>query len=375
MATKTVNWMWIGNDDQYNSTPQTNMTDAELAKLIGVSATGSKQIKPVKVTGELNQSNFQDTFNPNGGGGTNMSYTDPVGNVPVTNVKITAFLDVDYKITLGDGSTTTQKGVFIQMSNGDMFFRPNAYYVNEWDNITVIQKVEIVSVARFADSSAVNPNVSFKPTIFDVEIVCFVAGTMIATPEGPRAVETLRAGDLVLTADHGPRPLAWVGSRSLDTRHQENLRPIRIRAGALGQGLPEADLRVSPQHRILVRSNIARTMFGTDEVLVAAKHLTGLPGIEIEPGDASVGYVHLLFDRHELVFANGAVSESLFTGPQALKMVSAQARDEILALFPELAQTGAEIERAVPARLLVKGSEGRKLAERHQRNGKPVLHA
>ncbi|MBA4491272.1 Hint domain-containing protein [Paracoccus sp. S1E-3] len=375
MATHTVNWMWIGRDPQYNPTPKDNMTAAEIQKVVGMTATGSSEIEAVKVTGEVLQNAFQTVYNPNVPGGTAMSYTSPEDDTIVTDTRITAFLDVRYEITLGDGSTTTQTGVFIQMANGDMFFRPRSDQVAAWDSIKSIQSIKIVSAAKFADNSAVNKDVSFKPSIFDVDIVCFVAGTMIATPEGPRAVETLRAGDLVLTVDHGARPLHWTGSCNVDTRGQERLRPVRISAGALGTRLPKADLVVSPQHRVFVRSAIARNMFGSDEVLVAAKHLVGLPGIGFEAGESAVTYVHLLFDRHELVFANGAVSESLFTGPQALKMVSAAARREILALFPDLAHIGAGIEGALPARPVVNGKAGRKLADRHQRNDKPLVHA
>lgn len=163
---------------------------------------------------------------------------------------------------------------------------------------------------------------------------------MIDTREGARPIEELRAGDQVLTVDRGAQALRWTGSRSLDLRGNEHLRPVRIAAGALGQGLPLADLVVSRQPRVLVRSAIARRMFGADEVLVAAKHLVSLPGIEVVEDAAQVTYIHLLFDRHELVTSNGAVSESLFTGPEALKGVSEAARAEILGLFPRLAEIG-----------------------------------
>jgi hypothetical protein len=195
-------------------------------------------------------------------------------------------------------------------------------------------------------------------------VPCFVAGTMILTPGGPRPVERIAAGDLVSTLDHGPQPVRWVGLRRLDAADlaaAPRLRPVRIARGALGGGLPLADLWVSPQHRVLVRSRIACRMFGGAGVLVAARQLLGLPGVSVETAPRTVTYVHLLFDRHEVVISNGAATESLFTGPEALKSLSPEAREEILSLFPAPESRDA-------ARRLVPGKAARDLAFRHLRN-------
>src|SRR5690606_24870473 len=116
------------------------------------------------------------------------------------------------------------------------------------------------------------------------------------------------------------------------------LRPIRIRAGALGNGTPSSDLVLSPQHRVLVRSRIAQKMFGATEVLVAARQLLLLDGIDIATDLTEVEYFHMLFDRHEVVISNGALTESLYTGAQALQAVGKAARDEIFTLFPQLGE-------------------------------------
>ena len=197
---------------------------------------------------------------------------------------------------------------------------------------------------------------------------CFAAGTMIETDRGAVAVEALAEGDLVVTRDNGLQPIRWIGSRSLSARElagNEKLRPIRIRAGALGHGVPAADLLVSPQHRVLVRSKIAQKMFGTDEVLVAAKQLCQIDGIDVAHDLAAVVYYHLLFDRHEVVISNGAETESLFTGPEALRSIGPAALAEILTLFPELADRDY---RPAAARTLASGRLGRKLAVRHGQN-------
>ena len=150
----------------------------------------------------------------------------------------------------------------------------------------------------------------------------------------------LTQGMLVWTKDDGYQPIRWIGTRQMSKVELEEhayVRPIRVKAGALGQNMPERDLTVSPQHRILVNSKLARGLHGADEVLVAAKHLLQVEGIDVVKDAESVTYVHFLFDRHQIVESEEAETESLFTGPEALKTVDSAARVEILQLFPELA--------------------------------------
>ena len=205
------------------------------------------------------------------------------------------------------------------------------------------------------------------------DIVCFAAGTMILTPQGYRLVEDLEVGDLVCTKDNGDKPLQWIGSRSLDAgtlKANPHLKAIRIRVGALGDGVPSSDLLVSPQHRVLVRSKIAIRMFDSSEVLVAAKQLLCLDGIDIADDMDTVDYFHFLFDQHEVVISNGAETESLYTGAQAIKGVGKAAAEEIFALFPELLE---EDYHAHAARPLLSGRQGRKLAMRHLTNDRPLV--
>ena len=204
-------------------------------------------------------------------------------------------------------------------------------------------------------------------------VVCFVHGTMIETDRGPVAVELLSAGDLIVTRDNGLQAVRWIGTQVLDSRWlavKPDLRPVRIAKGALRAGLPNADLMVSPQHRILVRSAIAQKMFGTDVALVAAKQLLQIEGMDIVDADQGLEYFHMLFDRHEVVISNGAETEPLYPGPEALNTVGAAALDEILAIFPELAD---DAEGQVAARELVSVRLGRKLALRHAQNDKPLV--
>lgn len=159
---------------------------------------------------------------------------------------------------------------------------------------------------------------------------CFVAGTLVDTPDGPRRVETLRAGDMVLTVDEGACPVQWVGGRTV--RGSGRFAPVRIRAGTLGA---RRDIHVSPQHRLLISGWQAQLLFGEDEVLIAAKALINGTTITSAPCDL-VRYVHLFFDRHQLISTSGLISESFFPGAEGISGLSIDAADELLALFPEL---------------------------------------
>lgn len=202
-------------------------------------------------------------------------------------------------------------------------------------------------------------------------VQCFTAGTLILTADGDRMVQDLQAGDLVWTRDHGFQPIRWTGRRHLDGDElaaMPAVTPVLIRKGALGPGRPARDLIVSPQHRILVRSGIAQRMFGTQELLVAAKALVGVPGIVLAPHPNGVTYLHLLFDRHEVVMSNGAETESLYPGPQALIALGPVA-EEILTLFPAL-RNG--VPEGFAARPFATGKKARNLAMRHGANARPL---
>ena len=170
-------------------------------------------------------------------------------------------------------------------------------------------------------------------------VVCYGTGTSILTENGLVPVESLRPGDRVQTKDNGFKKVLWAGHRKISAREltvHPNLQPVVIRPGTLGNARP---LRVSQQHRILLPSDIVPGMDCRDEVFVKAKHLAEFcPGIaRISPGTNSVGYHHFLLEGHEIVFAEGAQSESLLPGTMALKGVSRSDRRELECLFPGFA--------------------------------------
>jgi Ca2+-binding RTX toxin-like protein len=204
----------------------------------------------------------------------------------------------------------------------------------------------------------------------DFSIVCFADGTLIKTDQGLVAVETLTPGDVVVTVDSGPQPIRWTGSTKIDAAslaRNPRLQPIRIKAGALAPQMPARDLVVSPQHRILVRSNIAIRMFDASEVFVPAKHLLGLPGVEVATDLQSVIYVHIMCDNHEIIEAEGALAETLYTGTEALKAMTDDARQEIDAIFGDLPYLNRPLARVTP-----RGKRAKRLIERHVKNDKQL---
>jgi Ca2+-binding RTX toxin-like protein len=192
-------------------------------------------------------------------------------------------------------------------------------------------------------------------------IPCFTPGTMILTDRGEVAVEALQPGDLVVTRDNGLQPLRWVGQRKLSHLQlvaDPDLQPVRIAQGALaGQG-PARTMLVSPQHRVLVEGARAELLFGEAEVLVPARHLVGQTEVTRALPEDGVTYVHILFDRHEIVQSDGIWTESFQPAERMLNAMDHAVRSELMALFPEL---GADATAYAGARLSLKAHEARVL--------------
>ncbi len=202
--------------------------------------------------------------------------------------------------------------------------------------------------ATLTDGSLVN--------FYDIEqIVCFTSGTRIATVHGPRPIEDLCPGDLLLTRDHGPQPIRWIGQTT--TPAIGNLAPILISSGAFGAS---RDLLVSPQHRMLYSGATAQVLFGASEVLVAASHLINDHSIRRQPG-GMVTYFHMLLDRHEIIFAEDAAAESFFPGDQALSALHPQVREDLLIARPSLRSDQGQY--GYTARPCLSGNEARVLTQ------------
>ncbi|MDF2142421.1 Hint domain-containing protein [Paenirhodobacter sp. CAU 1674] len=198
----------------------------------------------------------------------------------------------------------------------------------------------------------------------DIEniVPCFTPGTLVATPRGEKLVEDLAVGDKVITRDNGLQEIRWVGRRDLsrtELMSAPHLKPVLIRAGSLGNGLPDRDMLVSPNHRMLVANERTALYFEEHEVLVAAKHLVDNRGVKTVE-TLGTSYLHFMFDRHEVLLANGCWSESFQPGDQTLGGMGNAQRSEIFELFPEL-RTAEGVESYGAARKTLKRHEAKLL--------------
>ncbi len=188
-------------------------------------------------------------------------------------------------------------------------------------------------------------------TIFGENEVCFTRGTEIATPDGPRMIEDLQVGDLVLTRDNGAQPVKWLGYSEIAKarrRGNEGLEPILIQKDAFEPGVPARDLAVSPQHRILLMGQLADDLFDSECHLVPAKHLCD--GQRIRPcGERFdvLEYWHMMLDNHDVVFANGCPVETFYFGPMSAEILDGGQIKELAEIFPNLSVSGHEINYTV----------------------------
>lgn len=190
-------------------------------------------------------------------------------------------------------------------------------------------------------------------------IACFTAGTLIETVNGVLPVEDITLGTLVVTRDNGAQPVRWAGTTHVSGRHlsqNTSLRPVQFDVGALGPNSPSAPLALSPQHRVLLEGWSVELTTGHTEVLVAAKHLKGQPGIRAGRWKDGVTYVHIMFDDHEVITANGAPCESFLFGDAIQSDLPSAQEEEIRALFPELTE-----QPLLPARPVLKRRETKAL--------------
>ncbi|HHS94055.1 MAG TPA: type I secretion protein, partial [Rhodobacterales bacterium] len=211
--------------------------------------------------------------------------------------------------------------------------------------------------------TGVDPATLDLGTLHSMGIPCFTPGTMILTVDGEVPAEDIRVGDEVITRDHGAQKVRWVGQKHLTAdelaAHPE-LRPIVIRKGAFGNTRRTA---VSPQHGLVLKTDAG-------DRLIRAKHAAEFLGRKLARIDheaEGVTYLHIMFDQHELLFADGAPSESFYPGPEALRSVGTEACAEVLTLFPELAETFAcrkdpSNVYGSPVRTYLKRSEVRNIA-------------
>lgn len=244
----------------------------------------------------------------NGDGQISRAGTDTIDGHKVTHVWVGDTVTVHFP---GQGQVTV-KGVTIYAQGMKPVFTPI--------DGTNLQDAIFVASSYVTQSTALD--------LDDLTPACFTPGARIDTASGPRPVERIGAGDLVVTLDDGLQPVIWAGRCRVAARGR--FAPVRIARGALGN---DRALLVSPQHRVLVSGWAAELLTGQDAVLVAARHLVDGRRVRVVAG-GMVDYLHLGFERHALIRSEGIWTESRFAGKAG--------RQEGAALFP-----GRALERLV----------------------------
>lgn len=182
-------------------------------------------------------------------------------------------------------------------------------------------------------------------------------GSTILTKKGVQAVESLMVGDRVITRDHGFQTLLWIGHSRLDG--QADRTAIHFAAGALGE---HDAITLSPQTRILLRSNLAHALFGESEVFARAIDLVNDTTIRPVAANQSVDVIHLLFDQHEILRTAEMEVESLHPDRTMMRDLDAETRETLLPLLPnrdDLMGYG----RGPAARACLRMTEARMLAD------------
>jgi len=256
----------------------------------------------------------------------------------------------DGTFTLGDGSTQdffshilegNLNVVFLTVSNGGdvrHFVIPNDSHGDM--NVQSIETSGIENVG-FSDAGVIST------TDNDINVVCFVDGTMIRTPDGDAAVEEIEIGDRVLTRDSGPQQVRTILVRELDfSTAPDRLKPILFEKESLGPSRPNSKLYVSPQHRMLVKEQSGNS------VLVPAKALTCRRGVCVAHGKRQVTYIHLVFSKHEIIYANGTPTESFFPGSIAMEAIPESCRAEIYDIFGDDIASGTDDPKILAAPIL-----------------------
>lgn len=235
------------------------------------------------------------------------------GNDSVNGFDVTASFPGDtVRIRLPDGSRVTYEGTTFYLSDGSQVFTPTDGQILE--NGTLLRATGVTQQGPL--------------DVGDLGPPCFVRGTKIETDRGMTAIQDIEVGDLVRTLDNGLQPVRWRGRRGVPALG--NRAPIRFAPNAIGNA---RELLVSPQHKILVAGWRAELFFGEDEVLVAAVHLVNADTIHRAPR-RHIEYHHLMFDRHEIILADGVPTESFYPGEYILQ--DDALREEVMALFPEM---------------------------------------
>jgi hypothetical protein len=182
-------------------------------------------------------------------------------------------------------------------------------------------------------------------------VLCFLAGTHIRTPDEEVAVETLKAGDLVTLADGSAAPVTWLGRQTVSTRFADPLRvqPIRVKAGALADGVPSRDLLVSPDHALLVDGILAH----------ASALVNGVSIVREAEIPETFTYYHVELAKHSLILAENTPAESFVDNVERMNFDNWDEHTsdvQIVEMDLPRAKSTRQVPSATKARLLARSA-------------------
>lgn len=240
------------------------------------------------------------------------------------------------EITLTDGTNTHyMTEVYIASSN--------SYYYIFHDPAPVLG-------VEYTVTNVSTPNSTFYSELSTAGVMCFVAGTLIATPQGECPIEQLQVGDRVSTLDRGPQPILWIGRRRVnwhEMKHHKGLRPFKVRASSLGPGCPVMDTWLSRQHRVLLTQQmVSHPKIGVTGAFAPVHTLTELAGIEEQCPTAGAIYLHIVTENHNVIWSNGMATETLLPTAYSTELANNQP-GEILRLPRNIAPLKMRPARAI----------------------------
>mmetsp|Transcript_18381 Transcript_18381/g.29679 ORF Transcript_18381/g.29679 Transcript_18381/m.29679 type:complete len:357 (+) Transcript_18381:226-1296(+) len=287
-------------------------------------------------------------YNPDDGGSDGVfSITDSSVNAPFTLTVNDTAAPIQENFAADGGNITLNIGGSVSGAWNVTFVNASGGMNQQFVNVSGNQILSFATTSEYS-------SIVFTPTgagnfiqvdSLNANIECYLEGTGIATPAGDVAVQDLRPGDVVLTADGGQTTVKWVGEQPVQTRltHPAKVNPICLSAGSIAPNVPMQDLFVSPDHAIAIDGilyNASALVNGQSIYMVAQMPLNGFT------------YYHVETDAHELILAEGCASESyLDSAYRDSNFVNADARAQT-PLIPAMDMPRISARRLVPQQVV-----------------------
>lgn len=239
--------------------------------------------------------------------------------------------------TVAPGSQIGQTGALVQLEARYALMAPDG------DKVELLI-LQIAGAGRFAlPLTPIGARVEYallaiEPApaelhLADLLCLSFARGTMITLSDGSqRAIEALVPGMEVLTRDHGRQPIRWIGHARL--RAVGAFAPVVISAGTLGN---DGDLILSQHHRVFLYQRKRLPGLQTSEILVQARHFVDGEHVYLREG-GFIDYFSLVFDHHEIIYAEGVPSESLLVNDATVQRLPAEVAEQVRTRLPGLSQ-------------------------------------